>query len=160
MVTARDTGKKIPLAEAYTRSKKGSKKPVYYTSAEAYDWWNEWNGKCIELLTDIVLEDGMKFPAVARKKLIESGNIEHTYNAIELCVQEIQWALQTKTFRNEYGQWAYIFAIIDGHYNEAVKIDNAKKNQRKRAEFDIPIEDDYEMPNRSIKQRNLMRLIV
>lgn len=152
MVTCRDTGKQIPIEEAYTKSSKNAKKKVWYSSKEGYDWWNEWNRKCIDLLMDLCFDKGMKFPSIGAKMLIDNGNIECTYMAMELAVDDIRTAMQTKDFYNEYGMLKYIFVIINKYYNDAVRIENARERDAKKEDY-IPEDATNFVPVRKSKNK-------
>jgi hypothetical protein len=100
----------------------------YYKSKELYDAWEQEKSNRQDIIELIATEflgyvEGKVFPTFLVRKLkeLEFYGYAVIKLTIERCKNSIDYAIQTKEFKNDNAKTSYIFAIIKNNINDVYK---------------------------------------
>lgn len=135
-VKLQDTGEKSTSDKAY-KAPNGK----YYSSQEAYDTiaiQNKYRIDCIDYLYDLLGYGDLPAPTILYKYLDEMKKCGYDaiYETILQNEEQITWALEHKSFNNEFNKIKYIMAILRNNVVDVYKeIKRNKEFERKAAKI-------------------------
>ena len=163
------TGELKPADTLYrvvTFNSHGTKVTKYYTSEEAYKNYSrneEFRKKFVDEMAAVLgYKPGMVFPTSLSRCLkdLKAFGYEAVYETFKLKEREITWAIQNKTFTNEYNRVAYLMAIIKNNVaDEYRKLQLQKKLIEDNNKRDVAITDVSLDNKRTINKGNVSSLL-
>ena len=146
-----DTGEKLDKDLAYHApdGKNYSSQAAYEKLAEEKKYWKY----CVdEIMFLLGYEEGMKPNTYIFKLLreLKGYGYDVIYDTMIEKTKDIQWALNTKSFRDETNKIKYIFAIITNNAMDVYMVKQAKTKKNKKGAAIIEI-DDFKPHKQKVK---------
>ena len=153
------------LYKVTTLSSSGRPITKYYSDEASYNKIKEnsvYYKKCIETIMDMFgYEPGMKFPTTFSKRLSELKcyGYKVVYDTIARQTSSIQWALDNKRFKDEYGKISYVMSIIENHVLDEYKLAKKSKIAERPKQKEIAVDDLYVIGRSSKPQTDISSFI-